>query len=342
MVIKEMIFKNMKSFIISHPFLFGFFMLLQILTMISLLFSYCEYQNQRLQDRAYNDKVTQVTVSFEKTNLSNMSEYLKELEKSEKDYSRIKLMLSPKGGDISFFKGTEYVANSGRKFEKSVAPEVIVNDALKLQKKVRIGDSFENLGQTFKVVGTRGAGNYIEYNFKGLKEFTEVYGVKVSFEKLPSNKALASFSEMTQKFFKDAIITMPQERNAINEIAFDSSFLSSAFLMILSLINLTFIFNYLLGERKTANSIYLLCGCKSSRLFSMYFFEAVIYCISTSIISILIFHFFIKDFIFISAISFTHYLFPTLLYLFASLLVMFISISKMANKSPSKVLQEEI
>ncbi|MEG2080983.1 MAG: hypothetical protein RRZ68_05420, partial [Oscillospiraceae bacterium] len=117
-----MIFKNMKSFIISHPFLFGFFMLLQI-----------------LQDRAYNDKVTQVTVSFEKTNLSNMSEYLKELEKSEKDYSRIKLMLSPKGGDISFFKGTEYVANSGRKFEKSVAPEVIVNDALKLQKKVRIG-----------------------------------------------------------------------------------------------------------------------------------------------------------------------------------------------------------
>lgn len=321
--------KYLKLMFSEHKIMLALIISVQAVTCISLLFSYCQYRQSQFEAEKYFEISGNYEIQFQIATVKDVRNFLNNCKYS--NFEKIEITLDEEANVISVPFGKNLHVNYGNNFSSENAKEVILPKKTQSDNNLSLDDEYTVLGENYKLVGMR-ADNLTELNFNALPDNMNVCSMKISCISIPSKSEVEKTEEYIEAAFNKPIITTPQTRNLITETSFDTSILISVILAILSLINITFIYSYLLNQRKNSIAILKICGLCSKKSHAVCICEISIYIIISVFIASIIFTV-IKRFFHFSSITFYDYTVPNMIFIALSLLII-INRIRSINKIP--------
>ncbi len=178
--------------------------------------------------------------------------------------------------------------------------DIIVSTTGEISDNRILNDTFTSCGTEFNVVGLRTASPYNEISLDAVSDSFEIESLSVVMSHLPNQHDKKALTLYLQNAFPFASIIEPINRSTATEQAFSLQMLMTLSLSFLTVINILFIFRYVIAKRKRTYIISRLCGATKTRIFLLTFSEYLIYngfsaCIATLISKFLIVPLFFGD-----------------------------------------------
>lgn len=282
-----MILTSIKSFIKTQKLLFTIFILLQILAVASAQYAYIGNTKIKNDWIIYVEEATCFTVEFEEP--VRISQISSAAEKIKGDYNKKLTAISidiPDGNLRAYYFGQNKVVSYG-------ASAVSVNDIIistdqHISSGKQLGGIFETNAAVFDVVGLRTNVLYNEILIQAVDNSFEIGSVNIMLSFLPTLSQKNEFCKYLQELFPDTIIIAPEERSGYTESYSSSQMLVNAMLLSLSVINIIFIFRYVIGKRRKMYFVSRLCGASKRQIFMITFAEYMVYCVFSCFIASLI------------------------------------------------------
>ncbi len=282
-----MILTSIKSFIKTQKLLFTIFILLQILAVASAQYAYIGNTKIKNDWIIYVEDATCFTVEFKEP--VRISQISSAVEKTKGDYGEKLAAISI---DIlhdnlrAYYFGQNRVVSYGSSADS--VNDVIISTTQEISNGKKLGDIFETKLNAFTVVGIRTNVFYNEILIEAVDNSFEIGSVNIMLSFLPTFSQKNEFCKYLQKLFPDTSIIAPEERSGYTESYGSSQKLINTLLLTLSIINIVFIFKYVITKRKKTYHIARLCGASKRQIFVMTFTEYFIYCGFSCILASLI------------------------------------------------------
>lgn len=240
----------------------------------------------------------------------------------------------------SFYFGSGKAIQYGKGFSDNDTPQIIIDVMLGVV--VEIGDMFEVNGQEFLVAGKRMMYEYHEVFYKGLPYDTNVLEINIISKKNLSTGETDSMAQLLSEKFPEGDVIKPlNDFNASNFIDKGKLILLAA-ITIMSLVNISFLYRYLLMKRKNTYAIYQICGCSKSKGTVIFLMEAVVltfvpFVLGSLMYKLIIEPLFINEYTLLYKLTFKQMGLVALLYVFMLLVVFAPIISIYSNKTPKEL-----
>ncbi len=282
-----MILTSIKSFFASQKLLFIIFILLQIFAVVSTQYAYIGIIEQENDRRIYVDDATLFIVEFsESTKINDIKTQIDEIVLSyDKKLASISID-SVKNYLRAYFFGQNEVVNYGTL--NSNIDDIIISTNPDISGNVKLGETLNSYIGKFNVVGLRTDSTYNEIQLEAVTDDMDIMSINILLSYLPSVTQKNEFCKYLNALFPQANIISPIDRDAHNEALFSSKLWLTISLFILAMINILYIFRYVIYKRKTVYTVSRLCGASKKYIFFSTLFEYMIYCVFSGCIASLI------------------------------------------------------
>ncbi len=307
-----MLLANIKRFIQKSSFLFAVFMITQTIAVIALEYSFLSFRNQQIEYSTYSSGVASFTVNFkEGTTFSDVSERIETIKNIVPSEMKQSYITVPNKCETRAYVFGQYQSVLYGNDIKSQDDIVIAHNEYQ-NNQVRIGDTVKIGDDIYNVVGVR-LFDYAEIPFQSIKNKDIVEKLVIETQTIPDNKEIASITEALQNNFSEFSVLAPSERNMLSEYSLDSKTLTTFVLLILSMINMSYIFKVVISKRNSYYAISLCCGSTFRRMRISLTAESLIYGFFAIIIGTLVFKLGLENVLFTNnRFSATDYLFSVL------------------------------
>ncbi len=309
---KLVLLANIKRFIQKSTLLFAVFMITQTISVIALEYSFLSFRNQQIEYSTYSSGVASFTVNFEEgttfLEVSDRIDAIKNIVPSEMKQSYITV---PNKCETRAYVFGQYQSVLYGNDIKSQDDIVIAHNEYQ-NNQVRIGDTVKIGDDIYNVVGVR-LFDYAEIPFQSIKNKDIVEKLVIETQTIPDNKEIASITEALQNNFSEFSVLAPSERNMLSEYSLDSKTLTTFVLLILAMINISYIFKVVISKRNSYYAISLCCGSTFRRMRTSLIAESLIYGFFAIVIGTVIFKLGLENVLFTyNRFSATDYLFSVL------------------------------
>ncbi len=332
-----MILKNFKILIKTHRLIVVFFLFLQTSSFLSILSAYCQCNESYINNQEYIEQSTTFAIESKNCSFNVLEEFIQYLKfnSNKIGIKTVRVFIQTnRGFPVVYIPfGEEYTVGNGSNLTNSNTAEVILTPKQFYETNAKIGNTIDINGKNTTVVGIYNVDCYASINKVFFTSSAEISKVDVVFDHLPTKLQIESFNNIVNEQLPMCDVTNPPPRNIINEIAFNYEFLGSIVMLGLAILSLSFIYKYLLGERKYLFSIYRSCGCRIGKMFNMCFCEYAISFLLSLSIAFIIFEIFLKETLFTFSLSLYDYLIPVLISVFISFFIISIQIKIYLNES---------
>lgn len=303
---------NIKRFIQKSTLLFAVFMITQTISVIALEYSFLSFRNQQIEYSTYSSGVASFTVNFkEGTTFSDISERIETIKNIVPSEMKQSYITVPNKCETRAYVFGQYQSVLYGNDIKSQDDIVIAHNEYQ-NNQVRIGDTVKIGDDIYNVVGVR-LFDYAEIPFQSIKNKDIVEKLVIETQTIPDNKEIASITEALQNNFSEFSVLAPSERNMLSEYSLDSKTLTTFVLLILAMINISYIFKVVISKRNSYYAISLCCGSTFRRMRTSLIAESLIYGIFAIIIGSIVFKLGLEDVLFTNnRFSATDYLFSIL------------------------------
>ncbi len=309
---KIVLLANIKRFIQKSSFLFAIFMITQTISVIALEYSFLNFRNQQIEYSTYSSGVASFTVFFDETttfsDISKRTEEIKDIVPTELKQCYITVPDDCETRTYIFGQYQTVLYGDDIKSKN----DIIIPHSEYQNKEIRIGDTVEIGNAIYNVVGVR-MFEYAEIPIQSIKNNDIVEKLVIETKTIPNSKEIQNITEALQNSFPEYIVLAPSERNMLSEYSLDSKTLTTFVLLILAMINISYIFKVVISKRNSYYAISLCCGSTFRKMRISLIAENLIYGFFAIIIGTVIFKFGLEDVLFIdNRFSATDYLFSVL------------------------------
>lgn len=278
-----MILTSIKSFMKNQKLLFAVFIILQILAVISTQYAFLGNTQRENDWIIYVEEATLFSVEFE--NGITKNKINKSIEQLTKEYEKeiISISIDLDDNIRAYYFGQNKVVNYGS--SNLVDNNIIVSTNKEISQGKQIGEFFKTNTKTFNVIGLRTDSSYNEIFIGAIDDSLRIHTINIVLSYLPTISQKKAFLGYLQGIFPEANISPPIERSSHTESHHSSELILTITLLALSIVNIIFIFKYVIYKRQKAYIISRLCGATKKQIFVDTLVEYLLYCVSTSIIA---------------------------------------------------------
>ena len=293
-----MVKKNITSLIKNQRLIFIFFTLLQTVSIIAAIYLYCDVRAYRIDLSRYDDAASLFEVSYEGgIEFATVKEAVEKVY-YQKDYPVFNINIVLDEMDkITANRNFGLTRVTTGKYPEN-QNDILIDSFFARDNSVSLGDKVEFLNREFTVSGTVLTQTrdkaYREIAYSSIKDSDKIHKLNIKFDGLPSTSQVEGLTAYLYETFSDADITPPEPRDYLKEYGFDSRLLISFSLLILVVLNISFLYKYILLKRKDRFAIFRICGCKKSKAFFILLNEVLIYFIVDFIAALVIWYAFLK------------------------------------------------
>jgi len=229
--------------------------------------------------------------------------------------------------------------------KQALLPEGLNRDGVE-ERQMKVGDTIELMGQRFEVIGFSSADEII-VPFAALPKETRQSAVRLSLvlQQVPDAAQRQDWETRLQKLFPSAIVIAPAPRN-MNTVSRDAmSAATSTLTGLLALLNVSYLYQYILRKRRKAYAILRFSGAQIGQINAVYLAELLLFSLLVFVPCAIGYHFglsglMFRYFEFPYAMVLRDYCLLLLLYLLAVLLVFGAVLRKFARQSPNTLYRE--
>ncbi len=316
-----MILTYIKSFLHFRKVLFSVFLIMQIIAVVSIQYAFIRNEKNENHRKVYIEQATAFSVEFyNEKHLSDIYGKTSELIDGYENKLASVCVDFTDGNLRAYFFGQTAVVNYG--LALSAPTDVIVSTVADISGNKALSDTFTAGGTDFKVVGLRNSSTYNEILLSPSLDSLKIKKLNIVYSRLPDIKERAALTEKLEELFSDGNITAPEKRNYSKESSLSADSVMTFSFFVLAIINIWYIFRFVLQKRSDAYKISRLCGATKRHLFLFAFAEYLIYALISSITGALLTVTLIVPCFFDGIYySLTNILFPIGIYLLVCMLV---------------------
>lgn len=297
----SIILNNLKKFIFENKVIFMIFIISQIVSSISIIYIYAVFDAKRNQDIVYDNSLKSYTIEF----LSKADESIPRVldtiyEQHKKDFkqailysdsSSIKLNYVYPPNEARFTQIGSYFSKEA--FE-SGKMQVIVNNLQ--DKDYKIGDIFTINNAEYTIVGLASNNDYNEIPFKAFTTYSEINRIVFVTDEIPNKTQSEAMTQYLYSEFNNVQVKPPVEANYFLSSENLVSYLVSILIFLLAIVNISYIYKYILQSRKKYFVVIRICGCSERYAMILYLSEVIILSTAQFALSCFITHFGVSKF----------------------------------------------
>lgn len=299
-----MVFRNIRSFIKNQPLIFALFTFLQITSILAVIFVYGQVRSERIQVLQYMGTVSTFQVIFHQpTAYDNIGNILRDIDGYDPvDTDHIILSFEENDRIFTYYQGASAHIDIGEKSNNNhtaVLHSYVLSDELQPE----IGETIPALNRTFTLSGIRispDAEEKIELPIAAVLPTDLVTKILIKLEQLPTIKTADEFFNFLNKSIPRADILRPEPRDYLSEYGVDAKLGICLATLLLVLLNISFLYQHILAERKNKFVILSICGFSAIRIAILLYVEIFIYFVIDLILSLLIWNLWLKPLLFSS------------------------------------------
>lgn len=340
-VINILIIKDLKAFIVKNKMIFILFLLVQVVTLVGL---FCAINNfeQSIDEEIKIDsnyRTYQVVTNNKNYNFDSLDILINKFDKLEKvDF------VKPFNDDINYCY--EYLCNYNDTFiylGRGLTSEEVKNGSNKIVLPFemcydyKVGDTYSVNDKEYTIVGISLGNNFI-LPYNSIKNTDEEINILfVTNDKL-NKKEKNNLFKLIDECFEDYQIIKPINVYINYSLSNVLEMILYVLLLFLGIINLVYLYSYILEKRKKQYAILRICGCTRLKGIAIYLCEILLIALISYVFAILLFKFIVIQVIAKVDIYTTYsmqlisYLYALLIYLLITILVLFPYIKKYAYK----------
>lgn len=267
----KLIFKNLQTLIIHKPVIFILFSVSVIASLTAVMYLYSIHASIRSSTSTYQAAYRTVQADFPSMTKSGLETSLKTLSGGNFGIEAIRAVLVRDGQTYvaSYtYKSDNY---SGLYFskedfyagKKQIVPAKSLYDKWKDLKEVKV------LGGTYEILAFSDRA-YSEIPFYSLDSSCEIKGLYMTLSETLSQSRLNALRDKLTALFPTATLQLPQEPDlSLASRNLYESF-SSIAVVLLALLNISYLYRYILLSRKKPYAVYRVCGCTRARGMRLY------------------------------------------------------------------------
>lgn len=339
-----MLLKNLKSFITKNTSVFIFFMLAQIVTLLGVFVANNLTEQEVSTQKSYYDNMRTYTVMFSGTDNieESLAEVLDECDGIQHIYTIFPEYDKVVCGEYYGKSNKKVYANLGRYLSDSdissgvkniVVPPDILYD-------YSVGDTYSLNGTDYNIIGSS-VDDSFHIPFNSIDSKSTIIGVCVTTDTELTATEFEYFSKILTGIFPNSEV-YPPEGNYSNQMDYFKMIMFIVILlMCLGIFNLSYLYVYILEQRKRQYAVFQICGCTKIRGALIYLAEIIVFSSVAYIVSALAFNTLLfpivsaLDSMTFYAMSLDSYVFLFICYLAAMLVVFLPCIIRYTSKSPT-------
>ena len=273
-----MLFLSVRNFIKEQRFLFVLFILLQITAVTGIQYTYFTHQQNEYSTLMYVKKAATFYVIYNGgIALGEACDVLKD----GQELNGVKIDATV------FYLSDDYSVASQRagviaspQFGRKIQAGGEATAAMKFSaaENIFLGDTVTVCGREYTIVGIDGWLDFCEVPYDSLQQTDTVYKISYTLKALPTKSEAVSFGEALSELFPGASVGIPEKRDTGTEYGLDSAAVRSSLLFALSLLNIMFVFRYVLIRRRDIYAVSVICGASPLKISLHISFEYLIYC----------------------------------------------------------------
>lgn len=315
-----------KRFIKKSRFLFILFILIQIISVFAVEYSFLSYRKQQIERSVYSDGVATFSIIYQNGvafgKVKNKLQALTESTPVNIKFCYIDCMDNEQlrayafGRDVKILYGNNFSDNN----------QTIISHDLYLEG-VRIGDRLSLFNNEYQVCGVINF-SYSEIPFSSVSDNEVIRKIVLETRSIPTKHESEQLLSYLSQEFPNGLVVLPEGRDMNTEYFFDTQTVVSFSLFILAMINISYLFKHIVEKRKKYYAISMCCGASSLRMKCTLIAESMIYAFISTISGLLVFRllllnllfeesrFSVSDFVLSAFVCFAMILVPVLATLF--------------------------
>lgn len=275
-----MILTSIRNFIKNQKLFFAIFIILQILAVISAQYSYLDNIQKENDWIIYVEEATIFKVEFsEDIKISQLNSHIQKIQNNYRNkISSISIDIDD-GNLRAYYFGQNKVINYGK--TEIFANDIIISTNTNISNGKQLGDVFETSAKKFNVTSLRTNAPYNEILLESVNDDFNINSLNITLSFLPKISQRMAFTEYLQELFPNGNVIEPNHRSSSTEAKFSSELTSSICLLLLTIVNIIFMFRYIILKRKKSYIIARLCGATKKQIFITTLTEYFIYCLTS-------------------------------------------------------------
>lgn len=284
-----LLFKNISSFIRRHPLVFFLFCAGQIVSILSVLLIYGVVASPQKEDESYNLEIRTFEVTPSTEFHSNFVSAINALLKSSsKELRTVTLAFegkTPLHAEALYPSRNRFYVSRGdyltkADFEQGRKKAVVSSQ---LHKGVAVGQRIPLAGGMYEVVGIFDSALYDEIPFSSLENYTGA-SLLVTTQGVPTKSEADAFQKDLEGRFTGASVTLPKERNLETTARNLVQVVVSTAIGLLAIVNISYLYRYLLAQRKSTYAVWRICGCTAKK--GAFLYAAESFLLSTGLFAV--------------------------------------------------------
>lgn len=347
-----MILQNLKSFITKKTVIFVFFMLAQIVTLIGVLVTFNYLEQEISTQKSYYDDMRTYTVMLSDSSDTDkkLSDILNKCDYIQHIYTVSFLTPTTAEDEINneYRIYGEYYGKSGLKFNVALGSYLSETDISDGNKNIvipasfmtdfNIGDTYSLNGSNYKIIGSSTDGNF-HIPFNSTDDKYQISGVCVTTDRELNSSEANQFKNTLSDIFSEADVISPSGEYGSEFNSFKTVMFIIILLMCLGIFNLSYLYTFILEQRKKQYAVFQICGCTKLKGAFIYLGEILIISTAAYTVSAVLFKFavlplvILADSMTVYAMSVYSYVFLFTAYILIMLFVFLPCIIRYTSKS---------
>lgn len=352
--------KTLKTTISEHKLVFCLFCICQIISIFSVVFVAGVFAAFEESNTSYDLEYRQFVVENEhsytaKQILEQYNAIAQEIPSLENGVLWMKNNGMDVKANIIYQKPSDLYISLGRYFKTTKnfknVHEILVNQGFEeIDNNYKVNDIITIFGKKFRVIGTildTNSGPYFEIPFNEIVEKAEIQNIVFRLDHIPDSKDISRYTKMIENYYGKGNVTGPNQLPEGRIFENFSRNISMLFISLLSILNFSFLYYYLLTKRKRQYGIYRLCGCSRVKGGALLLLELFALSFVLFLICSVLFHTcftWIYSFMSVKitySLTLIDYTETALVYLFNIILVFTPIILRYSKKMPMEIYKEE-
>lgn len=323
----HLIMKNLCGFI-KNKVVFVLFSMALVISLLVVLFIYSIFASINSQGMRFQTNYQVATIDFmEPAQKEMVSASMEELNRQRDDMAQVFFIFQDGENMITAsFTGSPY-NYGGRYFSKK---DLETGTALAILA-ASLYDEYHESGkitinnQIYDILAFSDR-PFSEVPLKALPPETEIGAVQILFKNMLSQSMIKTLDKQIKSVFPNAYVALPSEPDLQSVSTNLYRSYVSLLIIILALINLSFLYRYILKKREKSYGVYRICGCSRLKGILLYYAEILILTTGIYILTCLLYHFSIQRFASLINNALTYSLFPIDYIILYWLYVLFVSL----------------
>jgi len=291
--------KNIKSFLLHHKVIFAIFIISQMVSTLAVLYVTSVFQVSQIADREYADSLRTFTVVLDNSISSQeLDEQLYTINAQYKGELRQLVIYSDDYGvKANYFYPPElyHFVKIGSYFAPLAfemgTNQIILNEIFDFES-YSIGDNYFVGGVSYTIVGIASNNDYNEIPYSALPDTLPISAIQLKTTIIPNKNQIESTLSNLSEIFLDDVSIFPPEEPDFNLLSqHNMEYMVCILIFLLSITNISYLFQFVLEKRKSQLAIFRACGCSKRKALCVYLGESIVLATGQFIICCLIIHF---------------------------------------------------